>query len=985
MLLSAAEYAVIEDNVLAGNMTDGEGGGIIAINTDRMTIAQNLFYGNSAQWTGGGISLHPPDEWAGPFVGLIQNNTFIGNTAQGPVDEYEEPTGSQVYMDANLGVYEFTDNIVIGNDAAAALVCGTIYNYLSYTPLVIDHNDIYNPKGPAVGGACSDQTGQFGNISADPLFKNPAGNDYHLVSGSPAIDSGNNSALQLLANLGVPLSGDLDGKPRVQDATGKGYLVIDMGVFEFPGNHSQSPTTVVLNPSSYYPQAGQTFTLTANMYSSLGVPTGTVTFFEDGNDIGSAVIDDTGAAMLTLGKSLVPGLHTFLATYPGQGKFTPCESVKIYILIPIYGVNLTLTSSPNPSLVGQSVQFKINLSAADGVPTGQVTLTDASSGTTLATLTPDKSGNASSATSTLSVGVHLIEASYAGDATHASAAGSVYQTVVSANNTTTTITSSLNPSIAGQSVTFMATVSANSVNGTPDGTVSFLDGAKSLAIATLQNGVAAYSASTLNVGSHNITANYNGNANWAASSASLNQVVNGIQTSTAMTASPNPVYATHSVTLSAQVTGKNGGTPTGTVAFLDGGAQLATASLSASGKAAATITFSVASNSPHLLSAVYSGDSIFSASTSQAVQETVQINPTATVIASITPNPVAAFHSTALVAKITSSTSPNGNPGGTVTFATSTSVLGTASVQNGAATLTVNAGAVGAYAVTASYSGDPAFASSASPAKTLTVVPESSSVTLTSSANPAIVGTPVTFKAVATPQSAGDPMTGTTTFFDGSAQLGPPVTVNAGSASFQTSSLTLGKHSITAVYSGDSNVLTSTSAALEQSMVLYTGDFALSVTPSKAALYTGEAAKFTLEVTPKNGFNYPVNLSCGDLPQDVTCTFTPNSISGGQGHATLVVQTSVPQKTASSLKTSGATAVLAASFGIFLLPRRRRFVWLALIVVAFVGLSGCGSNPKIAGGTSPGVYTITVTAQTSSSGPQLQHSAHLTLTVKSLF
>ena len=89
-------------------------------------------------------------------------------------------------------------------DPIPAFVCGTIYNYLRATPLVIDHNDTFNSSGPAYGGACPDQTGQYGNISADPLFKSPAANDYHQFAGSPAIDAGNNSALQLLANLGFP-------------------------------------------------------------------------------------------------------------------------------------------------------------------------------------------------------------------------------------------------------------------------------------------------------------------------------------------------------------------------------------------------------------------------------------------------------------------------------------------------------------------------------------------------------------------------------------------------------------------------------------------------------------------------------------------------------------------------------------------------------------------------------------------------------------
>jgi hypothetical protein len=985
-LLWAVERMVIESNIISDNATTGQGGALAAYNSDAMIIAQNLFYGNSAEYGAGAISILAPDESQGDFFGLVQNNTFAGNIVSDPSAQGGRDSGSQVRLEGNLGQYEFSDNIVVGVDDLPPLDCGVGYNYLSATPLVIESNDIYNAFGPAYGGACPDQTGQYGNISADPLFVSATNDDYHLRTSSPAIDTGNNSALQLLANAGYPLTGDLDGKARVQDATGKGTPIIDMGVYEHPGTGAVTPTTIVLTPSAYNITAGGGLTLTAQLYDPTGTPPGTVTFYQDGVSIGTSPIESSGQAVWTVGSSLVPGTHAFYAQYPGQDGFTPCVSIKIYVIVNSYGVSLGLTSSPNPSLFGQIVTFQIKISAADGVPSGTVDVTDSSTGNTLATLTPDTSGNASFSISTLTIGSHSIDAVYQGNATHAPASASMVQVVIDNGTATSTrLTSSLNPSSVGQNVTFTATVGASSSNGIPDGTISFADGARSLATVTLQNGVAAYSTSSLGIGTHAIGANYSGNSNWAASSATVNQVVNGIGSSTTLTATPDPVYATHSVTLTAQVTGSNGETPTGSVTFLDGNAQLATASLSAGGNAAATVVFSVASSTPHLLTAVYGGDATFSASISPAVQETVLINPTSTAITSIKPNPVAAFHSTTLIAKITSSTSPGGSPGGTVTFATANSTLGTATAQNGSATITVNVGPVGTYAVTARYGGDPAFASSVSPPDTLTVIQEPSAVTLTSSVNPALVTTPVTFKAVATPQNAGDPMTGTITFFDGPAQLGQPVNASAGSASFQTSSLAVGTHAITAVYSGDSNVQSATSPALEQSIVLYTGDFTLSADPSQATVYTGEAARFAINVTPKNGFNYPVDLSCGNLPQEVLCSFTPASISAGQGQATLLLQTTAPQKTATNLKSAGAAAALAAIFAIFLLPRRRPFVWFALIVVAFLGFSGCGSPPQIAGGTPPGVYTITVTAQTSASGPLLQHSTNLTLTVKSLF
>src|SRR5262245_42906037 len=70
-------------------------------------------------------------------------------------------------------------------------------------------------------------------------------------------------------------------------------------------------------------------------------------------------------------------------------------------------------------------------------------------------------------------------------------------------NTAVAATSSLNPVCAGQSVAFTATVTALAPGtGTPNGTVTFKDGATTLATITLTSGVATFSTSTLSAGAH---------------------------------------------------------------------------------------------------------------------------------------------------------------------------------------------------------------------------------------------------------------------------------------------------------------------------------------------------------------------------------------------------------------------------------------------------------------------------------------------------
>ena len=99
----------------------------------------------------------------------------------------------------------------------------------------------------------------------------------------------------------------------------------------------------------------------------------------------------------------------------------------------------------------------------------------------------------------------------------------------SISTTTTTLTSSLNPSILGQAVTFTATVTAQGFyKGPPTGTVSFFDGTTNIGNSLLTRGVATLTSSALTVGTHSITAAYNGATNFVPSTSPvLYQVVQG--------------------------------------------------------------------------------------------------------------------------------------------------------------------------------------------------------------------------------------------------------------------------------------------------------------------------------------------------------------------------------------------------------------------------------------------------------------------------
>jgi hypothetical protein len=297
-----------------------------------------------------------------------------------------------------------------------------------------------------------------------------------------------------------------------------------------------------------------------------------------------------------------------------------------------------------------------------------------------------------------------------------------------ATATTTTINSSSPTSVFGQSVTFTANVSGS--GGTPTGTVSFLDGSATIGSGTLSGGVATFTTSTLSVGRHTITASYGGDNNFQGSTSSkaVAQSVQTAQTTTVLTATPNPSQAGGHVTFTATITVNPPGStaaanPTGTVTFFDGTTQIGQAAVStdSNGTTTATFLFAGLSAGTHTVTASYSGDGNFQSSPSgpltQTVNGTALAGTTTTVTSSI--NPSASGQSVTFTATVTSSTS--GKPTGTVTFfdnfrgqMTQIDQETLKNNSNGVATFQTSTLAAGIHSITASYGGDSTFAASTS-------------------------------------------------------------------------------------------------------------------------------------------------------------------------------------------------------------------------------------------------------------------------------
>ena len=162
-----------------------------------------------------------------------------------------------------------------------------------------------------------------------------------------------------------------------------------------------------------------------------------------------------------------------------------------------------------------------------------------------------------------------------------------------------------------------------------------------------------------------------------------------------------------------------------------------------------------------------------------------------------------------------------------------------------------------------------------------------------------------------------------------------------------------------------------------------TPDFSVAATPSSISVTAGQSGQTTISVSPVQGFNFLVKLSCSGLPASVTCSFSPPSVAplGSAASSTLTLTTttaSAALSRKSGLPFPGAAIAVVLCFLGF--RKRRRIQVLMLLAVGVLGLTlftGCGSTSGNSTQVNPTKYTATVTAI---SGP-LSHTTSVTLTV----
>ena len=562
---------------------------------------------------------------------------------------------------------------------------------------------------------------------------------------------------------------------------------------------------------------GDVVTLTARVTATgLFTPAGQLTLSGVAGALVTATLDAGGAVTLTTA-SLPAGQQVLTATYVGNSNFLASHSLPVTQTVLPVTATTTLTVTPAALGYGQAALFTATVAGPGNlVPTGAVTLR-ADSGEAL-TVTLNAAGIATTTLAFLPQGRRVLTATYTGDPNHRAGESLPVALAVLPAATTTALASAPWPSFFGQPVIFTATVTTTlSGTGAPTGNVTFTLPSGPLGSSPLNTaGVATLTVASLPVGVSDVTAVYADNPNFQPSSSNtLSQQVVRSQTATLLASRPAASRYGDPAVLTATVAAvaPGAGTPGGVVLFSSSAGLLGAAPLDGSGLAVLTTT-QLPAGSPTVIG-FYAGDTHFQNSFSSGLLFTVaQARPSLTLEAA----PAAFGQQTVLTATVSTTATGVSRPAGTVTFTTASRLLGTAAVAaDGAAVLTTTALPLGESAVAATYGGDNNYLASTPVTATLTLLPGSAVVSITSTANPAVLGQSVVVTVSVQPPAAGAQQpTGTVSLTVENTPLAPVALAPSGVATFSLPSLTLGETLLAATYSGDGSYLAGNSEPFTQ-------------------------------------------------------------------------------------------------------------------------------------------------------------------------
>jgi hypothetical protein len=906
------------------------------------------------------------------------------------------------------------------------------------TLLYTNSGEVWNPTTQTLLGTYLDSTGGQLFYAGTPVPDTANGHTYFLGSDSgPAInvyDQANYGLASTISFLYTNLNSAID-------LVRWGSNGLAFRNYDYTGTSPSSDQIAILVSSKVTSNSGAPVPIVSSISPStiyVGEPAYTLQINGSGfTNASTALINGQSrsttyisAASLTV-QVLASDIATTTqlnvqVTTPAPGGGTSNYAIiSVNVQAPVVSV---IPSSSNV-FTTQALSVTVSVNGASGypTPTGTVSL---SSSIYSSAVVPLSGGSAtiSLPAGSLVIGTDTLTANYtpdsAGSSIYKNASGLATVSTGSSTKTTPSLSVMLSSSsiTTAQGLTATATVNGGKGNPTPTGSVMVTLGENLLEEPALVNGSAKISiaAGTLPVGNDTIAVNYvpdtvsSPTYNNSTGTAMVTVTTSGKITPTVeVKLSASSITTAQALTVTVAINGGNGNsTPTGSIA-LSGGGFTSTAAALSQGNASISIPAGSLAVGNDTLTVSYGPDttssSIYNTSTGAAtvtVTSPTKITPTV----SVTPSASSITTAQALTVMVTvNGGNSNPTPTGSVTLSGGGFTSTATALRQERASISIPAGSltVGNDTLTVSYTPDTTSSSTYSAstgmttvaisnpigttAPAVTVAPSAESITNEQSVNVSV--TVAGASGQATP-------TGTVTLSSGS--YSAQQTLSSGATSFTIAAGTLanGADTLTASYAGDATYASASGAGtVTVSQVIIAG-------PTPSPVSPGSSAGSTVTLSAGSNYTGTMNLACALMASPAgavslpTCTLNPASVllaSGGSGTTTLTVHTTAASSSALTrppgigLPSLGGGAALAAVL-IFVLPQRRRPIWMAALLWLGVAVwtMGCGSGGNSSAGqpsgpttsaTTAGNYTFAVTG-TDSASTKITASTSLTITVQ---
>lgn len=382
----------------------------------------------------------------------------------------------------------------------------------------------------------------------------------------------------------------------------------------------------------------------------------------------------------------------------------------------------------------------------------------------------------------------------------------------------------------------------------------------------------------------------------------------------------------------------------------------------------------------------FSGDGAYDLAVANSGSNSVSVllNTQGTIMRTVSSSSPSTFgQSVTLTTTIAPGTGNGTVPSGTVTITSAGVTLGSGPLVDGVFSVNTRTLPVGTDSISTAYSGDSNYQPHTT-SFTQTVQKAATSIQLTSTPASPNLGQTMTLTAAVIFEAAVAP-TGSMTFLDGTTQLGTTVLNESGIATFTTSALTAGTHSITAAYSGDGNYLAGSSPVFN--LAVAAPGFTLSTSPASLSIDVGASATATIKISPSGGLNpSQVALTCSIAPAATpapTCSVGSITVANNVGSSTLTVTAAGSQAKLDFFPNSGGLFAIGLAIPAILLSGAgfkktsgRKILGFCLIVLVLaaccfeVACSSAGQATSTSSGTHPstgssgtpaGAYTITIT------------------------